>query len=157
MGRIWALAGGLILGLLIILILGPLGGLELQLTSALCVGTGAAAAYLGSPSHMLARGLWLLVGVLLGALGFALASAWAALDGERGLSVPRAHDYLPVAGLLPAGKAAFRVAMDRAELGFRTFKWKVGVADPRDERGMLDDLLSALPSESRLRLDANGA
>ena len=30
MGRIWALAGGLILGLLIILLLGPLGGLELQ-------------------------------------------------------------------------------------------------------------------------------
>ena len=78
MGRIWALAGGLILGLLIILLLGPLGGLELQLTSALCVGAGAAAAYLGSPSHMLARGLWLLVGVLLGALGFALA---AALEG----------------------------------------------------------------------------
>ena len=74
MGRIWALAGALVLGLLIILILGPLGGLELQLTSALCVGTGAAAAYLGSPSHMLARGLWLLVGVLLGALGFALAA-----------------------------------------------------------------------------------
>ena len=74
MGRIWALAGGLILGLLIILLLGPLGGLELQLTSALCVGAGAAAAYLGSPSHMLARGLWLLVGVLLGALGFALAA-----------------------------------------------------------------------------------
>lgn len=74
MGRIWALAGGLILGLLIILLLGPLGGPELQLTSALCVGAGAAAAYLGSPSHMLARGLWLLVGVLLGALGFALAA-----------------------------------------------------------------------------------
>ena len=74
MGRIWALAGGMILGLLIILLLGPLGGLELQLTSALCVGAGAAAAYLGSPSHMLARGLWLLVGVLLGALGFALAA-----------------------------------------------------------------------------------
>jgi hypothetical protein len=64
----------MILGLLIILLLGPLGGLELQLTSALCVGAGAAAAYLGSPSHMLARGLWLLVGVLLGALGFALAA-----------------------------------------------------------------------------------
>lgn len=74
MGRIWALAGAMVLGLLIILLLGPLGGLELQLTSALCVGAGAAAAYLGSPSHMLARGLWLLVGVLLGALGFALAA-----------------------------------------------------------------------------------
>ncbi len=60
MGRIWALAGGLLLSLLILLILGPLGGAELQLTSALCVGAGAAAAYLWSPSHMLARGLWLL-------------------------------------------------------------------------------------------------
>ena len=74
MGRIWALAGGLLLSLLILLILGPLGGAELQLTSALCVGAGAAAAYLGSPSHMHARGLWLLAGVLLGALGFALAA-----------------------------------------------------------------------------------
>ena len=99
-------------------------------------------------AHVIAQG---------GALGFALAAAWAELEGERGLGAARVHDVLPVAGLLPAGKAAFRVAMDRAELGFRTFKWKVGVADPRDERGMLDDLLAALPSESRLRLDANGA
>ncbi|WP_221031715.1 o-succinylbenzoate synthase [Actomonas aquatica] len=92
-----------------------------------------------------------------GALGFALAAARAEAEGRAVVGEGPMHEYLPVAALLPAGRAAIRVAVERAELGFRTFKWKVGVGDPRDERVMLDDLLGELPSESRLRLDANGA
>jgi O-succinylbenzoate synthase len=66
-------------------------------------------------------------------------------------------DYLPVAGLLPAGQAVFAAVDSRLEMGFRTFKWKVGVADPKDEMVMLDDVLAKLPERSRVRLDANGA
>ena len=85
----------------------------------------------------------------------ALAAAMA--DASGCAPDPSAADYLTVAALLPAGRAAFPVVRDRAEAGFRVFKWKVGVADAADERAMLDDLIAALPEGGRLRLDANGA
>lgn len=66
-------------------------------------------------------------------------------------------EALPVAALLPAGRAALEVVEARLELGFRVFKWKVGVGAVADEWGMLDDLLGRLPAGARLRLDANGA
>ncbi len=66
-------------------------------------------------------------------------------------------DFLPLAGLLPAGRAALAAVCDKADAGFRVFKWKVGVEDAADERAMLDDLVAALPEGGRLRLDANGA
>ncbi|HZZ19791.1 MAG TPA: o-succinylbenzoate synthase [Opitutaceae bacterium] len=67
------------------------------------------------------------------------------------------HASLAVAALLPAGRAAFDIAPLKADTGFRTFKWKVGVGAADDERAMLDDLIGALPGGSKLRLDANGA
>jgi O-succinylbenzoate synthase len=67
------------------------------------------------------------------------------------------HASLGVAALLPAGRAALTVAAGRVELGFRTFKWKVGVGDVADELGLLDDLCALLPETARLRLDANGS
>jgi O-succinylbenzoate synthase len=65
--------------------------------------------------------------------------------------------YLGVAALLPAGRAALAVIPPRAELGFRVFKWKVGVGDAADELALLDDVCAALPGGAKLRLDANGA
>jgi O-succinylbenzoate synthase len=65
--------------------------------------------------------------------------------------------YLPVAALLPAGRAALAQVVPKSEAGFRTFKWKVGVGDVADELGLLDDLCGALPGGAKLRLDANGA
>jgi O-succinylbenzoate synthase len=67
------------------------------------------------------------------------------------------HPYLPVAALLPAGRAALEKVEPLAEVGFRTFKWKVGVADAADERALLVDLLARLPGGAKVRLDANGA
>ncbi len=64
---------------------------------------------------------------------------------------------LGVAALLPAGRAALAQVPAKAELGFRVFKWKVGVADLADELALLDDLCAALPNGAKLRLDANGA
>lgn len=106
-----------------------------------------------------------------GCLAFAMAGALAewreraqghdqdppAADGAGSPAARSPLEYLPVAALLPAGRAGIAAAVERAELGFRTFKWKVGVGDPRDERGLCDDLMAELPPESRLRLDANGA
>jgi len=95
-----------------------------------------------------------------GCLRFALASA---LAGAGAASQPTASvvadvaAYLPVAALLPAGRAALTAITPKAELGFRTFKWKVGVGDSADELKLLDDVIAALPDGAKLRLDANGA
>lgn len=74
---------------------------------------------------------------------------------EGAPDAPR-HASLAVAALLPAGRGALKEGPARAEAGFRVFKWKVGAGDAADEMGILDDLVGALPSGSRLRLDANG-
>ncbi|HEY9155038.1 MAG TPA: o-succinylbenzoate synthase [Opitutaceae bacterium] len=67
------------------------------------------------------------------------------------------NPYLPVAALLPAGKAAFERIAVFGDAGFRTFKWKVGVGDLADELSLAEDLLGKLPPGAKLRLDANGA
>lgn len=71
--------------------------------------------------------------------------------------VKPAGSYLGIAALLPAGPAVLAQIAPKAEAGFRVFKWKVGVGDPADELGLLDDVCAALPSGAKLRLDANGA
>lgn len=87
----------------------------------------------------------------LGSLRNAVA---AALGGSVDAPV---HASLGVAALLPAGRAALEDGPKKADIGFRVFKWKVGVGAPDDERSILDDLIGALPAGSKLRLDANGA
>jgi len=86
-----------------------------------------------------------------GCLRFALASAL-----RRDFGAPTAT-RLPVAALLPAGKAACRAADEALAAGYVAFKWKVGVLDDADEWVVLDDLLARLPGHTKLRLDANGA
>jgi O-succinylbenzoate synthase len=83
----------------------------------------------------------------------ALAAALGREAGAAGAAV----SALPVAGLLPAGRAALAAVEPRLELGFRVFKWKVGVLPAADEWALLDDLLGRLPAGAKLRLDANGA
>ncbi len=94
-------------------------------------------------------------GCLRGAIVEALAEV------ERGredfVAVKPEVAYLGVAGLLPAGRAALEIAPRRSEMGFRIFKWKVGVGDVADELSLLDDVCAALPDGAKLRLDANGA
>ena len=90
----------------------------------------------------------------LGCLRFALAGA---LSGVSDGQLEGRPAYLAVAALLPAGRAALVQIEPKAELGFRTFKWKVGVGDIADELSLLDDVISKLPSGAKLRLDANGA
>lgn len=108
MGRIWALAGALIAALTILLVLGPLGGPQLLLTAALCVGAGAAAAHLAGSDHTLASALWLLVGVLFGALGFVLGASMFP-DTEIGL-------YL--GGVVPIALTALATMWTRRQSDF---------------------------------------
>lgn len=86
-------------------------------------------------------------------LRFALASA---LEFSAGTDIEN-KKALPMAALLPAGRTALEVVAPKAEAGFRTFKWKVGVGDIADELALLDDLIAELPDGAKLRLDANGA
>ena len=74
MGRVWTLAGALALGcLLIYLTVGFMGVITLKFASAI-VGAGATAAYLPGGSSI-SRGLFMLLGVVYGALSFVLGAA----------------------------------------------------------------------------------
>jgi len=64
---------------------------------------------------------------------------------------------LPVAGLLPSGKAMGAVLAEKKNLGFTTFKWKIGV-EPLDlEFEMLKSAIDQLSDGEGFRLDANGS
>lgn len=88
----------------------------------------------------------------------AMARAECGNRGEqRKKSSVGERPYLGVAALVPAGRAAVGQVREKAESGFRVFKWKVGVGDIADELGILDDVCGVLPEGAKLRLDANGA
>jgi O-succinylbenzoate synthase len=95
----------------------------------------------------------------VGCLRHALAAARAELElGLTGNASGNARmPALGVAALLPTGRAALAQIGPKAEIGFRVFKWKVGVADLADELALLEDVCAELPSGALLRLDANGA
>jgi O-succinylbenzoate synthase len=95
------------------------------------------------------------LGCLRNALAVARAELAQRMTTESGVRAETPD--LGVAALLPAGKAALAEVLPKADAGFRVFKWKVGVGDPDEELGLLDDLCAALPERARLRLDANGA
>lgn len=98
-----------------------------------------------------------LVPARFGCVRFGLAAALTTnSDSETPLGAGSSA-RLPVAALLPAGRAALDVLPQRLEEGFLAFKWKVGVARADEELPLLDDLLAQLPAYAKLRLDANGA
>lgn len=88
-----------------------------------------------------------------GCVRFALDQA---RSGQCHIIDDTAGKRLPVAALLPAGREALPILRRKLEGGFLAFKWKVGVGDPADELGVLDDLVAHLPAHAKLRLDANG-
>ena len=77
--------------------------------------------------------------------------------GSKGLKTgttlqsPITYSYL-----LPTGKKALESWQAPWNQGYRTFKWKIGVASIEDELNVFDQLIQALPSSTQLRLDANG-
>jgi O-succinylbenzoate synthase len=93
----------------------------------------------------------------LGCTRNALAAAQRDLRTKVESAVAPMVSSVGVAALLPAGRAALAQVEPKAEIGFRVFKWKVGVGDLADELALLDDVCAALPNGAKLRLDANGA
>ncbi len=58
--------------------------------------------------------------------------------------------------LLPTGEAALESWQTLWSQGYRTFKWKIGVAPIEDELQGFHQLIQSLPPSVQLRLDANG-
>ena len=95
------------------------------------------------------------------ALGFALGSALAELEGRVGAGTGGWRPAPPAAWLLPAGEPALaevdRLLASQGSLRLPlTFKWKVAAAADGLERAVLEGLLDRLRPQDRLRLDANG-
>ncbi len=73
MGRVWILAGALMAVSVILFIFQGFMGTQGMLTIGLCIGAGAAAAYIqGQPG--IGRAMYLFGGVFIGALGFLLGA-----------------------------------------------------------------------------------
>jgi hypothetical protein len=73
MGRVWAVIGGFVAVATVGLILEGFMGLGTLLTISVPIGAGLVAAYLPGDRYA-GRGMWLVVGTLLGAVGFALGA-----------------------------------------------------------------------------------
>jgi O-succinylbenzoate synthase len=86
----------------------------------------------------------------LSACQFGFESAQEMLVTEFSQSSALSHS-----ALLPTGHAALNGWKDLWEQGYRTFKWKIGVADIEDEIQIFEQLIQTLPAEAFLRLDAN--
>jgi o-succinylbenzoate synthase len=82
----------------------------------------------------------------------AVAAAMAGLEG----TAPADFPPLPVAGLLPAGGAAFETLARAVDAGFTTFKLKIGTGDFSAEHTHVDRIVARLPAKGCVRLDANG-
>lgn len=90
----------------------------------------------------------------LPACQFGFASALAALSAP--CRAPVASPPALLCGLLPTGAAALQAWPGLWRQGYRTFKWKIGVAPLPDELAIFQALVAQLPPTARLRLDANG-
>ena len=76
----------------------------------------------------------------------------------RRLLAPDASDVVPVNGILGALATLTTDDLQQAaEAGFRVVKLKVGVEEPTAEIARLKALAPLVPTDMRLRLDANGA
>lgn len=98
----------------------------------------------------------------LPACQFGFESAWEVI-GERGSDKGKgrkdATKGLPIesySGLLQAGEEGLQAWRSLWQQGYRTFKWKIGVAPIQNELSLFERLVQLLPDGAKLRLDANG-
>lgn len=88
---------------------------------------------------------------------FGFESAGEALtNGNESRGEKLTPNTLTYSGLLPAGEAALHQWQMLWNQGYRTFKWKIGVASIQDELKIFHQLIQALGATAHLRLDANG-
>jgi o-succinylbenzoate synthase len=89
---------------------------------------------------------------VLPACQFALGSALMGFDRVYSLD----ESVIPLSGLLPTGAAALEAWEGLWARGYSTFKWKIGVENIDREVAIWKQLIAALPTTAKLRLDANG-
>lgn len=90
----------------------------------------------------------------LPACQFGFESAWTALtQSPNPITDESTLDYC---GLLPSGTEALHRWPTLWELGYRTFKGKIGIAPIQLELDWFHELQRSLPTGATLRLDANG-
>ena len=100
----------------------------------------------------------------LPACQFGFESAWEGLkDGEMGkwgdggIELTASPSHQPSqCGLLAAGEVALQQWHTLWDRGYRTFKWKIGVALIQEELKIFHRLVQGLPTGIQVRLDANG-
>lgn len=92
----------------------------------------------------------------LPACQFGFESAWETVTDRPVIPQSRHLNPLTYSALLPAGEAALQTWQMLYDRGYRTFKWKIGVAPIKDEIEVCDRLMKVLPASAKLRLDANG-
>lgn len=83
---------------------------------------------------------------------FGFGTAWSALITPA-ISTQSSPE---ICGLLPTGERALSEHSHLWEQGYRTLKWKIGVDIPEKEQSLFRQLITALPQQAILRLDANG-
>ncbi len=88
----------------------------------------------------------------LPACQFGFESAWEMGNRKEETS----HFSFPYSYLLPTGASAIDAWQTPWEQGSRTFKWKIGAANIKQEIKIFNQLIKALPANAQLRLDANG-
>lgn len=91
----------------------------------------------------------------LPACQFGFESAWEDATSYLQVSEFQVGQAILFSGLLPSGRAALDGWKTLWDKGYRTFKWKIGIASLTDELEVFYELAKALPPEVKLRLDAN--
>jgi o-succinylbenzoate synthase len=89
----------------------------------------------------------------LPACQFGFGSAVTAFDFAGSQLAP---SPLNTSALLPSGMAAIERLPTLLRQGYSTFKWKIGVLPIAQELAIWAQLITALPPDTKLRLDANG-
>jgi o-succinylbenzoate synthase len=74
---------------------------------------------------------------------------------QQSLSEDR-ESKLNLSALLPSGEAAIARLLALFAQGYSTFKWKIGVLPIEREIAIWQQLMTVLPADTQLRLDANG-
>jgi o-succinylbenzoate synthase len=88
----------------------------------------------------------------LPACQFGFESAWEMGHRKKTIS----HFSFSYSHLLPTGASAINAWQIPWEQGNRTFKWKIGAENIKEEIKIFNQLIQVLPEGFHLRLDANG-
>lgn len=90
----------------------------------------------------------------LPACRFGFESAWEQLSLSQSSANLQLHAH--ASRLLPTGAAALDSPLLFGSETGGTFKWKIGVAPIEAELKIFEELVTLLPAQAKLRLDANG-